>query len=236
MPGNAQPLLSAQVLGSLAALHDANITHRDVKASNVVWGLRRGDDGGDAPEAPPQPHPHGAHKPTTSLASVVSTSGRTGTRITGSGSASGGGTSAGSGGEQPESLLRVLLIDLSSAYSDEALALGLFGPRGPSAAEETPEASPPERVFAVLEEGDDGGDNDGGVSNGSDNGNNDHADHDGNHGNNEGKGDTAAAYVPSPAFDSWSVGALLLELLLGTPSVFTVDQRTRALLLWQVCG
>ena len=34
----------------------------------------------------------------------------------------------------------------------------------------------------------------------------------------------------SPAFDSWSIGILTLELLLGTPNVFTVDQRTRVIL------
>lgn len=32
------------------------------------------------------------------------------------------------------------------------------------------------------------------------------------------------------AFDSWSIGILALELLLGTPNVFSVDQRTRAVL------
>jgi serine/threonine protein kinase len=31
-------------------------------------------------------------------------------------------------------------------------------------------------------------------------------------------------------YDSWSIGVLILELLLGTPNVFTVDQRTSALL------
>lgn len=29
------------------------------------------------------------------------------------------------------------------------------------------------------------------------------------------------------AFDSWSIGIVALELLLGTPNVFSVDQRTR---------
>lgn len=29
------------------------------------------------------------------------------------------------------------------------------------------------------------------------------------------------------SFDSWSIGIVALELLLGTPNVFTVDQRTR---------
>lgn len=32
------------------------------------------------------------------------------------------------------------------------------------------------------------------------------------------------------SYDSWSIGVLALELLLGTPNVFTVDQRTNALL------
>jgi len=31
-------------------------------------------------------------------------------------------------------------------------------------------------------------------------------------------------------YDSWSIGVIILELLLGTPNVFSVDQRTRALL------
>lgn len=33
-----------------------------------------------------------------------------------------------------------------------------------------------------------------------------------------------------PSFDSWSIGVLILELLLGTPNVFSVDQRTRTIL------
>lgn len=31
----------------------------------------------------------------------------------------------------------------------------------------------------------------------------------------------------SAAFDSWSIGIVALELLLGSPNVFSVDQRTR---------
>lgn len=31
----------------------------------------------------------------------------------------------------------------------------------------------------------------------------------------------------STSFDSWSVGIVALEILLGTPNVFSVDQRTR---------
>lgn len=34
----------------------------------------------------------------------------------------------------------------------------------------------------------------------------------------------------APAFDSWSIGIIALELLLGTPNVFSVDQRTRVIL------
>ena len=33
-----------------------------------------------------------------------------------------------------------------------------------------------------------------------------------------------------PSFDSWSIGILALELLLGTPNVFSVDQRTKVIL------
>lgn len=36
--------------------------------------------------------------------------------------------------------------------------------------------------------------------------------------------------ILTPAFDSWSIGILALELLLGTPKVFTVDQRTKVVL------
>ena len=37
-----------------------------------------------------------------------------------------------------------------------------------------------------------------------------------------------------PSYDSWSIGVLILELLLGSPNVFTVDQRTRALIALQL--
>ena len=42
--------------------------------------------------------------------------------------------------------------------------------------------------------------------------------------------DTESPWLLSPAFDSWSIGIVALELLLGTPNVFTVDQRTKAIL------
>jgi serine/threonine protein kinase len=42
--------------------------------------------------------------------------------------------------------------------------------------------------------------------------------------------DEESPWLLSPAFDSWSIGIVALELLLGTPNVFTVDQRTKALL------
>lgn len=37
----------------------------------------------------------------------------------------------------------------------------------------------------------------------------------------------SGATLLTPAFDSWSIGIIGLELLLGTPNVFSVDQRTR---------
>jgi serine/threonine protein kinase len=42
--------------------------------------------------------------------------------------------------------------------------------------------------------------------------------------------DTSSPWLLSPAFDSWSIGIVILELLLGTPNVFSVDQRTKAIL------
>ena len=33
--------------------------------------------------------------------------------------------------------------------------------------------------------------------------------------------------IITPSFDSWSIGVVALELLLGSPNVFSVDQRTR---------
>ena len=42
--------------------------------------------------------------------------------------------------------------------------------------------------------------------------------------------DPDSPWLLSPAFDSWSIGIVALELLLGTPNVFTVDQRTKAIL------
>ena len=36
------------------------------------------------------------------------------------------------------------------------------------------------------------------------------------------------------SYDSWSIGVLALELLLGTPNVFSVDQRTNALLTYKM--
>jgi serine/threonine protein kinase len=39
----------------------------------------------------------------------------------------------------------------------------------------------------------------------------------------------------SPSFDSWSIGIVALELLLGTPNVFSVDQRTRYVIPSAIC-
>ena len=48
--------------------------------------------------------------------------------------------------------------------------------------------------------------------------------------------DQDSPWLLSPAFDSWSIGIVALELLLGTPNVFTVDQRTKAVLTHQLRG
>ena len=42
--------------------------------------------------------------------------------------------------------------------------------------------------------------------------------------------DDESPWLLSPVFDSWSIGIVALELLLGTPNVFMVDQRTKAVL------
>jgi hypothetical protein len=42
--------------------------------------------------------------------------------------------------------------------------------------------------------------------------------------------DAGARFAFTPAFDSWSIGVVSLELLLGTPHVFSVDSRTSHLL------
>jgi len=39
-----------------------------------------------------------------------------------------------------------------------------------------------------------------------------------------------------PSFDSWSIGVVALELLLGSPNVFSIDQRTRYVLLAYQCA
>lgn len=36
--------------------------------------------------------------------------------------------------------------------------------------------------------------------------------------------------IKPQSYDSWSIGVVVLEMLLGTPNVFSVDQRTKALL------
>lgn len=43
-------------------------------------------------------------------------------------------------------------------------------------------------------------------------------------------GNYISPWLLGPTFDSWSIGIVALELLLGTPNVFTVDQRTKAVL------
>jgi serine/threonine protein phosphatase PrpC len=153
--------LLRQIFEGLAGLHASNVTHRDIKTSNVLWGLWD----------------------PTSDAHLSS-----------------------------RSHLKVNLIDFSSAYDSESLQQGFFGPAGPTSNEETLEAMPPERIFADMY---------------SDSPPNTFED-------GSRKGGKADVHVPSPMADIWSAGVLFLEMLLGTRAVFTVDQRTRALLTWKM--
>jgi serine/threonine protein phosphatase PrpC/serine/threonine protein kinase len=157
--------LLRQIFEGLAALHATNVTHRDVKTSNVLWGLRDADSSNNAAS---------------------------------------------------DSHLKVILIDFSSAYNSEALRLVFFGPMGPTSDEETLEAMPPERIFADM---------DSDLIPGA-------FEHD--VGGGDGSDTTVHMIVPSPTGDVWSAGVLFLEILLATRAVFTVDQRTRALLTWEM--
>ncbi len=132
-----------------------------------------------------------------------------------------------------KSRLRVVLIDFSSGYSEEAVAAGLYGALGPSEAEETKEMMPPERFFPSSffpmrneagQSSSSAGEGSSGEGGGSRGGAGGGSTSDGGH----------SYYRPEPSFDSWTVGVFLLEVLLGTRGVFTVDQRTRATLSWRL--
>jgi serine/threonine protein phosphatase PrpC/serine/threonine protein kinase len=98
---------------------------------------------------------------------------------------------------------RLILADFSSAVSDPALRLGLFGETGPSRQELTEDYEAPEvRLQGYLSK--------------------------------EDIEESGGMYSFDPlnpaAYDSWTVGVLMLEMILGTPHVFEVDQRAAALL------
>jgi serine/threonine protein kinase len=119
------------------------------------------------------------------------------------GEADAAGDAPGASSDASRLSIRVRLADFGSAVDDHALA-SLYGPEGPSAAQQTREYAPPESFGA--ESVFDGRKRNGGYA----------AD--------AKRRDAYAAY------DMWSVGVVGLEVLcLGTPKVFaSVDGRTRA--------
>ena len=94
-----------------------------------------------------------------------------------------------------EAEARILMADLSSAVSEEAINAGFYGGVGPSVAEETLQYAPPEVLLSLDSENE--------IS------------YSANH---------------PQSYDSWSVGVVFLEMILGTSDVFTVDQRTAAMI------
>mmetsp|Transcript_18856 Transcript_18856/g.47617 ORF Transcript_18856/g.47617 Transcript_18856/m.47617 type:complete len:368 (-) Transcript_18856:237-1340(-) len=88
--------------------------------------------------------------------------------------------------------IHLRLIDFGSAV-DRHSAYHLYGPAGPSNAEQTVEYAPPEALFGALWPG------------------------------------HPVAKRTAP-YDVWSAGVVWLEMLLGTPHVFQVGARTRAML------
>ena len=94
-----------------------------------------------------------------------------------------------------EAEARILMADLSSAVSEEAINAGYYGALGPSVAEETLQYAPPEVLLSIDSENE--------IS------------YSANH---------------PQSYDSWSVGVVFLEMILGTSDVFTVDQRTAAMI------
>eukprot|EP01041_Mallomonas_annulata_P000203 gene203-366_t len=90
-----------------------------------------------------------------------------------------------------ESVPKLLIADFSSAISNNVLENGLYGEKGPSIDEESPQYMPPEVIFS--------------------------------------DGSPYDEHNPE-SYDSWSVGVVLLEMIVGTANVFSVDQRTAALI------
>jgi serine/threonine protein phosphatase PrpC/serine/threonine protein kinase len=106
---------------------------------------------------------------------------------------------------------KLLLADFSSAVSDWTLRNGLYGELGPTRQELTEEYEAPEiRLQSYLQ-----------------NTNRDSSE-------NTHMNDHAEMYSIDPAhpvaYDVWTVGVLMLEMILGTPYVFDVDQRAAALI------
>jgi len=94
-----------------------------------------------------------------------------------------------------------LLGDFSSAW-DEFSDRNMYPNSGPSSKEQTDEYAPPEVLFQSLKQG------------------------------RRGKSQSWSPFFHKNPFsyDSWSVGVVALEMLLGTPNVFSVDSRTTSIL------
>ena len=166
-----------QTLEGMAFTHARGIGHRDVKPANLLVAF-----GGEGEKKSKKRRRGGGEAFEANAAGDV----------------------RGASSRASRSAIRVRLADFGSAVDDHALS-SLYGPEGPSAAQQTREYAPPESFGA-------GSVFDGQRTNGG-----------------------ADAFAPKPprayaAYDMWSVGVVGLEVLcLGTPKVFaSVDGRTRA--------
>lgn len=95
----------------------------------------------------------------------------------------------------------LLIADFSSAVSVPAIELGLYGEDGPGINESSREYTPPEVIYSHKVDEETG----------------------------EYKQIPYDAEFPL-AYDVWSIGVLMLEMVLGTPNVFSTDQRTSAMI------
>jgi serine/threonine protein phosphatase PrpC len=112
-----------------------------------------------------------------------------------------------------------VLGDLSSAVDAFTLKT-LYGENGPSLDEITMEYCPPEIILNLQEASD--------SSSSSDNSN-----YNGNSYQKENEKEEENKLISHtllPSYDSWSIGVVALEMMLGSPHVFTVSQRTQAIL------